>query len=307
MIDTRLGEFGEQELRAQVERALLAAGVRFAGRADKGLDLIVQFESAAPDHQPLHYAVQVKTGDSFAELKRGRWHITGLDQLRFRQWTKSITPVLFVWVRPSNPAECYWALIKRDSEMRHFTIARRALICPTTRFDLTLETARDGELVQMKAELLRPSITMGLRDYAKEYYRRRLLGGTVVSPVLGPVEFTWSAWRHMTRRGRSSQHIAQSLQLLSAVESVIRQAGRFRALRRISHVVRGAWTCDTRLIALRGVELHFASRAPAVATLVCREQVWFPTHWHNHVQLHRDTRRVVAFHSIYEKVESPRP
>lgn len=305
MVDIQLGEFGEQEARSRLERALLAAGVRFSGASDKGLDLIVQFESTAPDRQPIHFAVQVKTGDSFASLRRGRWHIKNLDPTRFRQWTRSRVPVLFIWVRPSVPAECYWALVKRDSTVEHFTIARRALITPTIRFDLSIESARDGARVRLDAELLRPPLSGALRPYAKAYYRSHMLGHTIINPVVGEVMFTWSAWRHMTRYGRKASHIHQSLQLLPNALSAIGQVEHFRALRRLSHVVRGKWAVDTRLLAFRGLDLRFAGRAPASATVVLREQVWYPANWNADVRLHRHIRRVVTFHSIYEKVEEP--
>src|SRR6266852_1286313 len=105
MVDQQMGEFGEQEARARLERALIGAGVRFSGASDKGIDLLMQFEAPAPEPQPVHVAVQVKTGDSFAAMHRARWHVRNLDPDRFRQWTRSKVPVLFVWVRPTTPAE----------------------------------------------------------------------------------------------------------------------------------------------------------------------------------------------------------
>jgi hypothetical protein len=103
MVDRQLGEFGEQEVRSRLERALLGSAARFSGFSDKGLDLIVQFNSPAPNSPPLHFAVQVKTGESFAVLRDSRWQIQKLDDLEFRRWTHSQIPVLFVWVRPTVP------------------------------------------------------------------------------------------------------------------------------------------------------------------------------------------------------------
>lgn len=307
MVDQQLGEFGEQEARARLERALVGAGVRFSGASDKGLDLIMQFEAPAPEPQPIYVAVQVKTGDSFANLHRARWHVKNIDPERFRQWTRSKVPVLFVWVRPTNPAECYWALVKRDSSREHFTIARRSVVTPPLRFDLWLELTRDGEATKLPAELLRPPLSTALRPHAKEYYRRHLLGTEVSNPVLGAVQFTWNGWRHLTRRGRKCADIHQSLLLLPAASEAVSRASRFVGLRRLSHVVRGQWTVDTRLIALRGPVLYLKNRAPADLVIVVHEQIWYPTHWQSDVRLHKNTRRVATFYSIYEKVQAPRP
>ncbi len=76
--DKQFGEFGEQEVRARLERALCATGFQFSGFSDKGIDLFVQFESTAPDRQPLHYGVQVKTGDSFVKPHGSHWLVTNL-------------------------------------------------------------------------------------------------------------------------------------------------------------------------------------------------------------------------------------
>jgi uncharacterized protein DUF4365 len=202
VIDRQMGEFGEQEARSRLERALIGAGVRFSGASDKGLDLLMQFEAPAPEPQPVHVAVQVKTGDSFAAMHRSRWRIQGLDEARFRQWTRSKVPVLFLWVRPTTPAECYWALIKRDSSREHFSIAKRAFVTPVLRYDLWLEFAREGDPALVSGELLRPPLSVALRTHAKDYYAQHLIGETVVNPILGSVSFTWNGWRHMTRRGR---------------------------------------------------------------------------------------------------------
>jgi len=117
--DQQMGEFGEQEVRARLERALSGNGVQFSGVADKGIDLILQFLSPAPDNQPLHFGVQVKTGDSYEESKKTHWRIKNLSELRFTHWTRSKLPIVFVWVRPYKPAECYWAVIRANTSRSH--------------------------------------------------------------------------------------------------------------------------------------------------------------------------------------------
>src|SRR5262245_16153920 len=146
MVDRQLGEHGEQEARARLERALLGTGVRFSGFSDLGIDLLLQFGAPRPDGQPMHFGVQVKAGDSYAVSDGGRWRIKNLAEDRFRQWCKSKLPVLFVWVRPQVPAECYWALIKKETSFERFSISKRATITPSLRYDLTLDSAREESL-----------------------------------------------------------------------------------------------------------------------------------------------------------------
>lgn len=301
MVDAQLGEFGEQEALAQLQRSLLGAGARFTGFSDKGVDMVVQFEAPVPEPELLHFAVQVKTGDSYATPDRSRWRIRNLDGERFRQWTRSVIPVVFVWVRPRTPAECYWALVKRDSSREHFTISRRAIVAPTLRYDLWLERCRDAHDVTIVGDLLRPPLSRSMRDVAKKYFQNHLLGRSTVNPVLGEIAFTWSGWRHMTRRGRKAKYIHRSLELLTNAFTAAAVVPRFVAKRRVSHVTRGKWVHDIRLIAMRGIRLTFAERSPADITIVVREHIMYPSAWPTDVTLHSQIRRRLIFHSIYEK------
>lgn len=303
MVDRLLGEHGEQEARTRLERALLGTGVRFSGFSDVGIDVVLQFVAARPDRQPLYFGVQVKAGDSYATSDGSRWRIKNVAEERLRQWRRSKLPVLFVWVRPQVPAECYWTLIKKDTALERFSISKLATIAPSLRYDLTLESARDESARdEVPAETLRPPLGLGLRPFAKEYYRTVLRASQLVHPVLGPVSFTGHGWRHLTKPGRSQRYIYHSLQLLACLPVVVPCAGVFVGLRRLATIRRGAATTEVRLLVFRGPVAHFRTRPPAQIMTVYRERIIYPTKWTEDVAIHKRVRREVAFESIYEKV-----
>lgn len=303
----QLGDTGEQEAQARLQRALQGHGAKLSGFADKGLDLLFQFESPRPDKQPLHFGVQVKTGNSFASLEKGRWHIKNLPAARFHQWTRSKLPVLFVWIRPTEPiAECYWGLIRRDTQRESFSISARASISPVLRYDLTLESARtDEQGKDVRGNLLVPPLNTPLRIYAKTFYKQELMSRQLQNPVVGQVAFTWRGWRHITGQRRPPRYIYQSLQFLSIAADCVSEASRFLGIRRMLQKTRGAWTTEVRLLIFEGPEVHFKIRPTARPIIVLREQIRYPAQWINDVHFAAKVVRHITFESIYEKVGAP--
>jgi hypothetical protein len=298
-----LGEFGEQEARNRLERCLLGTGARFQGSSDKGLDLILQFESPNRMDELFHFGVQVKAGDSYVQSRGSRWLVKNISPDRFRQWCRSHLPVLFVWVRPTAPAECYWALIRKDSTLERFSISKGALISPSLRYDLTLGMSRDQTNSVVRGQVLIPPLGLGLRPIAKRHYRALLQQrAALMNPVLGDVRLSWRAWRHMTRQGRPKRYISQSLQLLPNLSEVVSASTQFLGMRRLARVRRGAWVTEVRLLAFRGPTLVFGARPPAEIRVVFRERIRYPLHWAQDVRLHENVSRDVTIESLYEKV-----
>lgn len=302
MPDAQLGELGEQEARGRLERALLGCGLRFSGFADKGIDLIMQFESPAPDGQPLHFGVQVKTGTSFASGSGAKWLVKNISESRFRQWTKSKLPVIFVWVRPTQPAECYWTIIRRTTSRSHFSIPKRSVINPGMRFQLALEVSVDpGEAVASgPIKLLRPPLGIGLRPFARKFYKTHLMPSRPVHPILGPISFSWRGWRHLTRQGRRQDFIHQSLQLLPATIQAIQSPSELVGLRHLKTLQRGHWTTELRLVVFRSRSVKVLGRRSADLVLVIRQRIRFPTNWLGDVSLHQRIYCESSFESIYE-------
>lgn len=303
-VDRQLGEFGEQEARHRLERALHGTGKQLAGHSDLGLDLIVQYPSPSVEKEPLIFGVQVKTGNSFAQDQKTHWKIKNLDRERFRQWQKVQYPVLFVWVRPTNPSECYWGFVKKSTDQKRFLISKHSQLSPTAPYDFAREFETnpvqnfdDAETF----ELLRPPLNQGLRSTAKNYFKKTLQGKKFSHPVLGPVCITQNAWRHITRKKRPQYYISQSLQLLPTVQYVIENSTKFVGIRRLRRVTRGSQVTVVRLLVFRAEKVRIRSQSPKNIQCVLRECVTYPVDWLSNVNLHQETSRHLSLESIYEK------
>ena len=201
----QIGDSGEKVVRSQLERAIFATGHQLSGHDDKGVDLVLQFPSPSPLGEPLFFGVQVKTGDSFVTSKKGRWRVkpAKLDATRFSQWQRSTFPVLFVWVRPTNPVTCYWRVVRRNSDPKNFTISKSAVISPVTRFDLALERFHQPQTAFVdRQQVLRLPLSKPLRPHAKTYYREIKSKPHASHQLLGETRLTWNAWRHLTSNKR---------------------------------------------------------------------------------------------------------
>lgn len=299
--DRQFGEFGEQEVAHRLTRALLGDAKQYAGFADKGLDLLVQFPSTAPSAQPLHFGVQVKTGDSFVVEEEGAWRVRGVDERRFREWQRGTLPVLFVWVRP-DPCECYWAVVRKGTSFKHFKISKHALVTPAMRFDLSLEQPLEPPVVSDQAfRPLRPRLSEGLRPFAKRHYRDGLMSWQPDHPVLGKVRFSWRGWRHLTRKGRSQDEIYHSLQLLDSASWLTGNPQTYAGIRRLGVAERGGIVTDTRLVIYDTDNVPFERRPPARIRTVFRQRISYPANWTQDVSLHKHVTSDVTFESLYEK------
>lgn len=296
------GELGEQEACARLKRALLAHATQYSGYHDRGIDLSLQFPAPGDPRSPLQIGAQVKTGHSYTVDVGRRWKICGIDVDDFNRWRRSRVPVVFVWVCPTTPAECYWAVIRKNTSLSHFSISKKAIVSPGMGPLLALEFLRDFDCrKEILGRRLCPPLNKLLRDYAREYYWTNLLGTRRTHSLLGDITFSQAAWRHITRRRRSKPQILGSLELLPLVSMLLDELHSFIGGRFLKTLVRRNQIVERRLLAFKHRGVHIAGRTPADITIVLREHVTYPKEWANSVTLHHQVKRRLHFYSIYEK------
>ncbi len=296
-----LGTEGEKRARALLEHALAATGSHFSGAFDLGVDLHIQFPLPATG-QPYHLGAQVKTGNSFVKPKKKHWVVQNVKKADLESWRSSQFPVIFVWVRPGPPTQCFWRLVKRRTQVSPLRISKQALVSPVMRFDLPLYLSPSVDAPEVsQVKLLRAPLGSGIRPYAKDFYRHELMTDEACHPVLGPIRFSWRGWKHLTSRRRSVSRIAESLSLLRAVPLAIRYPKRFVAIRRVGSTTRGDTTTESRLLVFDSHEVPVEFRGEVGLRYIIRESVTYPKHWEESLLTGGAIKRTLAFESVYQK------
>lgn len=295
------GDFGEKTAQFQLERALAGHASRQKGSADEGIDLTFHFAGLPPSNSRIYFSAQVKCGHSYVKDEGNRWKIKRLNPKRFKEWQYSNIPVILIWVDDNN-GESYWAKITKKTRIKDFTISKHAKVSPIMAIDLSLYLVEVPHPTNsFKFEPLISPLSVGLRSYAKQYYRHKIIREKFLNPHIGNVCVSWSGWRHMTRKERPQKFIRQSLSLLPLVKWAIERPTAFVGLRRLSCITRGCWVTETRLIAFDSIGHDPKLRIQRKLRVVVRERVAYRKDWIKMVDSLSAMKRELYLESIYEK------
>lgn len=200
-----------------------------------------------------------------------------LERLKVDDQKASHLPVLIVCADPhSAPLIARWSVLDPEAP-GPVVVSPRQIFGPKTMGEMIgaiRNTRRRPGAGVVEGELLAP-LQGSLRDEAKMYYCRELLQQPVKHP-LGPIEFTWAGWRHITRPGRSAALVAQSLSLLPCLRKVLDGNATPVRTRLVGDGIRqrGAYG-DYRRLLIFDRELHFRRRGPAMVRVVVERLVHF--------------------------------
>lgn len=273
----KLGSKGENIACFLLEQALDCCVIPW--KPDKGLDAPVQFVSTAPGNALLHFNVQIKTGSSFIEDCGHQWRVKRLDRRYVEQWRHAQTPVVFIWVHPRDENCAYWHLVTQETSPKHFFISKARRISPATRFELTMKLVKwEREERREPFGLLIPPLCAGIRDIAKQQYRRLMSEPQPVNPLLGPVRISWHGWRHMTSQNHRTGDIFRRLQLLPILRWAIENPAIRTGFRRVRTARLGRWVFETRIIPFR-VSARVYGRPDANIEYALRETIRYPVDW----------------------------
>lgn len=295
------GVFGEQTAQFKLERALAGHASRQQGSADEGIDLTYHFGGLLPSTSRIYFSAQIKCGHSYVKDEGNRWKIIKLNPTRFKEWQRANIPVIFIWVDDKN-GESYWAKITKKTRIKDFTISKHAKISPVMAVDLSLYFAKVPHSTKsFKFEPLISPLSVGLRSFAKQYYRHRIIRQKFHNPHIGNVCVSWSGWRHMTRKDRHQKFIWQSLSLLPMVKCAVERPNAFVGLRRLSCITRGSWVTETRLIIFDSIGQDPKLKVQRKVRVVVRERIAYRKNWINMVDSLSAMKRELYLESIYEK------
>ncbi len=294
-----IGRHGANYIRTVVETGWRAILQDFQGTNDRGLDGVIldTHNGAMTSYQ---FNVQIKTS-SFNSKYPGETFPAPVSEKHLLLWRESNVPVVLICVDIGPPTQAYWTLIRPDSESSSIRINKKNEFGPTDRDNIISEIQGiySTKISPAVGKILPIPLNHSIRKFAKEYYYQNLLGKPQKHLVFGPIEFSWKGWRHITRRGRSMQNIANSFMLLPSIRHVLDQnifPTKWRPLKPINH---GNLIQHRTLLVFYRV-VTFNNRAPAWIKVVIERHVFLPKDWA--LASPDDPRRITnyKFLSVYE-------
>lgn len=256
----------------------------------------------------LHF--QVKSGNSYgAEILKERFKLEKFVIEKLHTDTKS---VCLIWVN-RDTSNMYWAFIhsKTIRETTEYGIHHQ--VTPATKYDLVrcfeqLNTkhfsAKGGKGIIIRR--LKKTFPEN-REYAKIKYKT-LKKSTIINPVLGKIECTRLAWRHITRKDRKNEFKTTSFDTTAYLFAILEKLPSSLAL--INCKYNNSQVNTTRvaeyILRYENVTLSFnnasgPSKIPVVVIVRLIETIIYPINWENEAQISQRVKRSVTLKSFYYK------
>lgn len=298
-----LGEQGEVWVMALLSRIFNGKAVKYEGLHDKGSDLVIQFSNPLRLAEIRYFGVQVKTGKSYVKDEGKNWKIQNVSNNYIDKLNAMNIPILFVWVNHDKEIVPYWTLITKESGEQLY-LSKHSVLSPITLYDFLIricivknQSIIFEKLFGLKYQRLVAPLNILMRNFAREYYKKKLLQKLFSNKEIGEVKITWSGWRHITRKGRKSEYIYKSLEILPIVKDAISNSNLIN-FRRLKKIKRGNRIYETRLLILN-TRISVPNDSNAKAIIAIRERINYPIKWKEDLLLFSNLKRELVFESIY--------
>lgn len=236
--------------------------------------------------------VQVKAGPGYLHIAKSRPGLIGLklgakyiDEHRPR-WNALLDPVILVYVDTTKKRKnlrAWWVDLKDDrsytSDNRHIiVIPKRQTFGPEAKGHVRRLAGTVTEDARLPLIALRRSdanifpLSKTVKNAAREFYRdwSKATCASRTNPRLGEVAVSRVGWRHLTRRGRRTERIVQSLMLLPVAQRATAEATSLSMLGRLLVDTKPDGSTEVRdYVGLR-VRVRFPQRHESVVQVVYR-------------------------------------
>jgi hypothetical protein len=167
---------------------------------------------------------QIKHGPSFARQKAGKITLQNIDEETITTLQDGTQPALLIWVPPWPNRKIYWHVVRPKGKHRSpVKIAEGDHVTPGLRFELSrfanFERRNPGYPC---LEIPPPGEDLPIRADAKKYYDT-LKSEMLNNPLLGKIEITRLAWRHITRFSRTVAKRQRSFHVLKYLSAFLQK------------------------------------------------------------------------------------
>lgn len=244
------------------------------------VDVKFSFRHIASSGKLITAHAQIKAGPSYRKDSSDNNFITlGIDGPTLQALSGTGMPGLVVWVPPPPLNRLYWYATDPRSPLKTpVKIRRTQYLRPSLRHDLSrlydYASWTKRYTRQTVAELADPQV-MGR---AKQAYKA-LKAGPWNNPLVGPLQITRLAWRHITRQSKSTSRRTMSLRIVPYLKAFLgnppdRYACNFAGIREV-----GSQTIETRYLMCWYRQALTVSGDSHSLLVRIREEISYPTNW----------------------------
>jgi hypothetical protein len=273
------------------------------GEGQGSLDFQFRYESTSHEKVNHVIGIQVKTGLSFGKFDSGKnkWRIIGVKSKHYKKWKASNQAVILLWVHPDT-SSVYWKYLGKNTPTKALSIPDSHKVNPSTKYEidrLILQEGRSkGGLSKITVPVL--SNTTLTRQWAKKRYSN--VRGKVES-ILGNIQISNYAWRHLTRETRNKSHVRDSLLILPYVKIIL--SGNPHQIQTLSYQEReidGKEIIVNRKVLAIYRDVRFSDKEKCTVYIRLNEKVIFDKSW-SEGGFGTEVKQSLILESIYRKVK----
>lgn len=277
---------------------------QWSSREEDGakIDLILSCDHPWQKGERLIVLSQVKSGSSYGELTEKGFK---LKRSAKKGALRTSHGICVVWV-DRDFGNIFWAYVNPTASPTAQTYGRHHAITPATLYDLAriMSTRLSGPEGAKGIIIKRRFETVSSqRSRAKAIYRKY---EKINSPVLGEVELTSLAWRHMFRRGRRKENKSVSLDIIKYLGELISRFPTTKAITASKYFRKGGYqyrVCEhlLKFNELSVIEEDQAPQKDYTAYIKVIEEIRYPIEWESKVMLSQLVSRRLVLKSAYFK------
>lgn len=213
------------------------------------------------------------------------------------------TPGLVVWVPPKPLDRVYWYSLNPRTRLKTpLRINRQQYVRPSLRYDLTRLCACaswSGSYPRQNVAIADEHAAMKRAKHADGLLKKKIWQ----HPLVGHLNVTRFAWRHITRRSKKKRHRLLSLRAVPYLKTFLEQAPFRFSSRSRQPVVKGRQTVETRFVLCWYRSALSIDGKKYSLLLRIKEEIRSPTDWEHQPLNHHEISQQATLASWWCKNE----
>ncbi|ORE49875.1 hypothetical protein IPC725_27425 [Pseudomonas aeruginosa] len=245
------------------------------------VDVKFSFRHIAQNKKLLTVHAQVKAGPSYRRTSDAESITLAIDKETLGALSGTGMPGLVIWVPPPPMDRIYWYVTDPRRPLKTPTkISKSQYVRPSLRYDLTRLYDYASWTHRNKAQTI-AAMSADVMPRAKAAYKA-LKMQEWNNPLVGKLQITRLAWRHITRRSKSEARRTLSLRAVPYLKAFLGTQPDRYTCNFVSLEVIGSITKETRYL-MCWYRQAFTIDGESHSLLVrIREEITYPTAWAKH-------------------------